>query len=123
MEGGLDGRQEQPRRAARAARGQSRTGAGRGAAGAVLQAVTHIPGAINLSHDEVDARALELLPDKDAEIVVYCASATCQNSGMAANRLASLGYTNVRDYHEGKKIGPKDGVQALYCIVRYAIAD
>jgi glycosyltransferase involved in cell wall biosynthesis len=30
---------------------------------------------------------------------------------------------NGRDYQEGKKIGPKDGVQALYCIVRYAIAD
>jgi glycosyltransferase involved in cell wall biosynthesis len=30
---------------------------------------------------------------------------------------------NGRDYHEGKKIGWKDGVQALYCIFRYAIAD
>jgi len=28
-----------------------------------------------------------------------------------------------RDYREGKKIGWKDGVQALYCIVRYAYAD
>jgi glycosyltransferase involved in cell wall biosynthesis len=28
-----------------------------------------------------------------------------------------------RDYREGKKIGWKDGVQALYCIVRYALAD
>ncbi len=28
-----------------------------------------------------------------------------------------------RDYREGKKIGWKDGVQALYCIVRYAWAD
>jgi glycosyltransferase involved in cell wall biosynthesis len=27
---------------------------------------------------------------------------------------------NGRDYAEGKKIGWKDGVQALYCIVRYA---
>jgi len=27
---------------------------------------------------------------------------------------------NGRDYREGKKIGWKDGVQALYCIVRYA---
>jgi rhodanese-related sulfurtransferase len=63
---------------------------------------SHIPGAINLSHDEVDVRAPELLPDQDAEIVVYCASATCHNSGIAANRLAALGYTNVRDYHEGK---------------------
>jgi glycosyltransferase involved in cell wall biosynthesis len=30
---------------------------------------------------------------------------------------------NGRDYKEGKKIGWKDGVQALYCIVRYAFAD
>ncbi len=30
---------------------------------------------------------------------------------------------NGRDYKEGKKIGWKDGVQALYCIVRYAMAD
>jgi glycosyltransferase involved in cell wall biosynthesis len=28
-----------------------------------------------------------------------------------------------RTYEEGKKIGWKDGVQALYCIVRYAFAD
>jgi glycosyltransferase involved in cell wall biosynthesis len=28
-----------------------------------------------------------------------------------------------RDYKEGKKIGWKDGVQALYCILRYAFAD
>jgi glycosyltransferase involved in cell wall biosynthesis len=27
---------------------------------------------------------------------------------------------NGRDYKEGKKIGWKDGVQALYCIIRYA---
>ncbi|MBX6316714.1 MAG: glycosyltransferase family 2 protein [Isosphaeraceae bacterium] len=30
---------------------------------------------------------------------------------------------NGRDYKEGKKIGWKDGVQALYCILRYALAD
>lgn len=30
---------------------------------------------------------------------------------------------NGRDYKEGKKIGWKDGVQALYCIVRYAYWD
>jgi glycosyltransferase involved in cell wall biosynthesis len=30
---------------------------------------------------------------------------------------------NGRDYREGKHIGWKDGVQALYCIVRYALAD
>ena len=30
---------------------------------------------------------------------------------------------NGRDYKEGKKIGWKDGFQALYCIVRYAFGD
>jgi glycosyltransferase involved in cell wall biosynthesis len=30
---------------------------------------------------------------------------------------------NGRSYEEGKKIGWKDGLQALYCILRYAIAD
>ena len=30
---------------------------------------------------------------------------------------------NGRDYREGKKIGWRDGVQALYCILRYAYAD
>ena len=63
---------------------------------------SHIPGAININHDEVDERAPELLPDRDAEIVVYCASGPCKNSGIASARLAALGYTNVRDYHEGK---------------------
>jgi len=33
---------------------------------------SHLPGAINLPADEVRERASELMPDKDAEIVVYC---------------------------------------------------
>jgi rhodanese-related sulfurtransferase len=34
---------------------------------------SHLPGAINLPPDAVE-RAEELLPDKRAEIVVYCSS-------------------------------------------------
>ena len=63
---------------------------------------SHLPGAINISHEQVDELAPKLLPDKDAEIVVYCASGPCKNSGIATKRLLELGYTNVRDYHEGK---------------------
>jgi len=62
----------------------------------------HIPGAINIAHTEVQELAPSLLPDKDAPIVVYCASGPCQNSDLAARQLERLGYTNVRDYHEGK---------------------
>ncbi len=32
---------------------------------------SHLPGAINLPLEEID-RAEEVLPDKEAEIVVYC---------------------------------------------------
>lgn len=63
---------------------------------------SHLPGAINIPHDEVDSLSPEMLPDKAAEIVVYCASGPCRNSGVAAERLSRLGYTNVSDYHEGK---------------------
>ena len=63
----------------------------------------HLPGAILLPHDEVRDRADTLLPDKDAFIVVYCANTACQNSRVAARTLASMGYTNVAEYVEGKQ--------------------
>ncbi len=34
----------------------------------------HLPGAINLPPDRVKELATQVLPDKDAEIIVYCAS-------------------------------------------------
>jgi rhodanese-related sulfurtransferase len=36
----------------------------------------HLPGAKNLPPDSVTSMASRLLPDKGAEIVVYCASPT-----------------------------------------------
>ena len=63
---------------------------------------SHLPGAINIPHDAVDKLASRLLPDKDAEIVVYCASITCHNSDYVAARLKALGYRGVRIYADGK---------------------
>jgi rhodanese-related sulfurtransferase len=37
---------------------------------------SHLPGAINLPTDQVRQRAAEVLPDRNAEIVVYCAKPT-----------------------------------------------
>lgn len=62
----------------------------------------HLPGALNLPHDQVDQLAPTLLGDVDAEIVVYCANRECQNSTIAAQRLTQLGYTRVYDYEDGK---------------------
>jgi rhodanese-related sulfurtransferase len=44
-----------------------------------------------------------LLPDTEAEIVLYCWDAECPTSLQAARDLAAMGYTNVREYGEGKK--------------------
>jgi len=63
----------------------------------------HLPGAINVPHDQVDQLAPKLLPDKSAEIITYCASLPCPNSEIAAKRLMALGYTNVKEYREGKQ--------------------
>jgi len=63
----------------------------------------HLPGAINLPHDQVEQLAASLLPDKSAEIIVYCANLPCPNSEIAAKRLMQLGYTNVKEYREGKQ--------------------
>jgi rhodanese-related sulfurtransferase len=63
----------------------------------------HLPGALHMPHDQVDSLAPGMLPDKSAQIVVYCANAQCQNSHIAAHRLSVLGYTNVSVYAGGKK--------------------
>jgi rhodanese-related sulfurtransferase len=69
----------------------------------------HLPGAVNIPHDQVDELAPSVLPDKDASIVVYCADEPCPNSGIAARRLAALGYTRVQDYAGGKRAWVESG--------------
>ena len=62
----------------------------------------HLPGAINLPLDQVSTLAPKLLPDKQTEVITYCASRTCHASADAARELIKLGYTNVRHYAGGK---------------------
>ncbi|UUY01743.1 rhodanese-like domain-containing protein [Svornostia abyssi] len=63
----------------------------------------HLPGAIHIHFEEIGARAAELLPDKERPIVTYCSNTACRNSEIAANKLRSMGYVNVRKYAEGKQ--------------------
>lgn len=72
------------------------------ALGAAYFADAHLPGAINIPVDQVDRLAPALLPDRDADIIVYC-SGTCSNSEIAAERLVALGYNHVRVYVGGKE--------------------
>ncbi|WP_066372342.1 rhodanese-like domain-containing protein [Herbidospora mongoliensis] len=71
------------------------------ALGGDYYAKQHLPGAVALVREEVDARAAALLPDLDAAIVTYCSNPACPNSGQVADRLTALGYTDVRKYREG----------------------
>ena len=66
-------------------------------------AMTHLPGAINITPDWIDDRARRRIPDPDTPIVVYCADAGCDSSVIVANRLIELGYRNVRHYADGKR--------------------
>ena len=63
----------------------------------------HLPDALHMPHDAVDALAPTRIPDKTTEIVVYCASKTCQNSHIAAKLLTQLGYVDVAVYTGGKQ--------------------
>ena len=56
----------------------------------------HIPGAIVISHEKIEARAEEVLTDKDQLILVYCRSG--RRSKIAAETLVELGYTNIKEF-------------------------
>ena len=56
----------------------------------------HIPGAIVLPYTEIEVKANEILPDKDALILVYCRSG--RRSKIGAEALSKLGYSNVLEF-------------------------
>ena len=56
----------------------------------------HIPGAILIPYTEIENKAEEMLPDKDAQILVYCRSG--RRSKIASESLSKLGYTNVKEF-------------------------
>ena len=58
-------------------------------------AVGHIPAAKLLPLGDVVTRAAEVLPDKDAEWLIYCR--TGRRSADAAQKLDALGYTHLYD--------------------------
>ncbi|MDO8463508.1 MAG: rhodanese-like domain-containing protein [bacterium] len=70
----------------------------------------HLPKAITIPLQELEARAAALLPDRAAPIVVYCSSFLCTASTGAARLLQSMGYIAVRDYKGGKEDWTKAGL-------------
>src|SRR5438105_5012404 len=54
-------------------------------------AKSHVPGAISLPHREINESSAAALP-RDAILVTYCSSASCNASTKGARRLAALGF-------------------------------
>lgn len=62
----------------------------------------HVPGASNVSHDELEARLGELAGARDKDIVIYCRSG--RRADLAAETLAKAGFHRL--YHlEGDFLG------------------
>ena len=53
----------------------------------------HIPGAVHLSKGIIERDIEKTIPDKDAEIVLYCGGG--YRSALAADNLQKMGYRNV----------------------------
>ena len=54
----------------------------------------HVPGALNIPHDEFGDRLAELGEARDAAVVVYCESG--RRAGRAATTLTDAGFRDVR---------------------------
>jgi rhodanese-related sulfurtransferase len=63
---------------------------------------SHLPGAINLPYEFVD-EAEKVLPDKNAEVVIYCMNPECVASAEEARELEVMGYRRVLHYAAGKQ--------------------
>ena len=60
-----------------------------------------IPGSRWVPLDTVGREVSGKQLTKDARIIVYCSGVGCPNSRDAANKLATLGFTNVRLFEGG----------------------
>jgi rhodanese-related sulfurtransferase len=73
------------------------------ALGPISYGAAHLPGAINMPPERVDALADRRIPSLDDLVVVYCANPACESSVEVAERLVELGYRNVLHYAGGKE--------------------
>lgn len=69
-----------------------------------------IPGSRHVPGAELAERIGSAVPDRDADLVVYCWGPGCNGSTKAALRLAELGYPNVRELIGGFEYWAREGL-------------
>jgi rhodanese-related sulfurtransferase len=60
-----------------------------------------IPGSRRVPLDQVGREVAVAGPARDARIVTYCSGPACPQSKLAAEKLAALGFTDVRAFEGG----------------------
>lgn len=72
----------------------------------------HIPDSQNVPvlDENFEAKVEELVGSKEKEVVVYCASQSCDASPAAAKKLEAAGFTQVYDYEGGTKAWKEAGL-------------
>jgi rhodanese-related sulfurtransferase len=68
----------------------------------------HLPGAIHLSRGIIERDIEATLPDKAAEIILYCGGGF--RSALAADNLQKMGYTNVISMDGGWRVWNESGL-------------
>lgn len=71
----------------------------------------HIPGAINIPHDQIP-KFFDVLNSQvptDAEAALYCRGPACDFSDLLATEMKVIGYTNVSIFHGGWEQWTKAG--------------
>lgn len=74
-------------------------------------AAAHVPGAVNVPFDAVEANASLLPGDKARPIVVHCK--TGKRAGILKEQLDAMGYTDVRILPSEQLVWGEDGPTAL----------
>lgn len=69
----------------------------------------HIPGALHIPGRELRQRAGDELPDRCADIVVYCWGPGCNGATRAAFTLSDMGYRRVRELIGGFEYWTREG--------------
>ena len=69
-----------------------------------------IPGALHIPGPDLSGLAPSLIPDLDADIVVYCWGPGCNGSTRAALTLVSMGYRRVRELIGGFEYWVREGL-------------
>lgn len=61
----------------------------------------HIPGAVNVSREDILLAKARITSAKDRRLVVYCSGEDCEDSRAVAKGLCAMGYSNVTVYAGG----------------------